>query len=263
MRRPTPPRLRPGLYVVRRDDRHLQVGLDPPARLVVPDRPDLRALLDDLVAGHPLDLRTGAAQWLARSLAAAGLLQVDAPTPPRPTVSVAGAGPLAVEATRLLGAAGVPVAHGESAGVALVLADGEPPRDLVDDHVRDGRDHLVVSADAAGYRVGPFVRPGVTACLRCVDAHRGERDPRRAVVVEQLAGRPLAAPDPALRALAVSWAVRDLLGHLDGRTPASWSAEVALDDGPLPRRTPWTRHPHCGCTWADGLTATDRAVSNE
>jgi len=42
------PVLRDGLCVVRRDDRHLQVGLDPPDRLVLADRPGLRDTLTHL-----------------------------------------------------------------------------------------------------------------------------------------------------------------------------------------------------------------------
>jgi hypothetical protein len=37
----TRPVLRPGLHVVRRDDAHLQLGLDDPDRFVLPDRPGL------------------------------------------------------------------------------------------------------------------------------------------------------------------------------------------------------------------------------
>jgi hypothetical protein len=255
--RPAPPRLRSGLYVVRRDDRHLQVGLDPPTRLVVPDEPEVRALLADLAAGQATDLRGDTARRLLRDLAGAGMLD-GAPPGPRAPVAVAGTDALVEDADRLLRAAGVPVTEEQGdAAVVLVLSDGEPARDVVDDQVRAGRAHLVLAGDAAGYRVGPFVRPGETACLRCVDAHRGEHDPRRAMVVEQLAGRPLAAPDPVVQTLAVAWAVREVRHYLDGHRPVTWSAEVALLDLPEPRRTTWTRHPHCGCSWADGLGAGD------
>ena len=51
------PVLRPGLHVVRRDDRHLQLGLDPPDRLVLPDRPGLRDALTRLDRRPPAELR--------------------------------------------------------------------------------------------------------------------------------------------------------------------------------------------------------------
>ena len=50
---PARPALRPGLRVVRRDDRHLQVGIDPPLRAIVPDEAPVRRLLEDLSAGDP------------------------------------------------------------------------------------------------------------------------------------------------------------------------------------------------------------------
>ena len=48
------PRLRPGCHVVRRDDDHLQVGVDPPERVILPDRPEVLAVLDRLEDGRPL-----------------------------------------------------------------------------------------------------------------------------------------------------------------------------------------------------------------
>ena len=114
--------------------------------------------------------------------------------------------------------------HADHADLAIVVAAGEPSRTLVDDHLRAGRPHLVVGAGPRGYRVGPFVVPGSTACLRCVDAHLAVRDPRRGVVVEQLAGRTAAPDDTVLEQLAVTWAVRDALRYLAGERPSTWSA---------------------------------------
>ena len=51
------PALRDGLHVVRRDDRHLQVGLDPPDRLVLDDRPGLQQTLTHLDRRPPAPLR--------------------------------------------------------------------------------------------------------------------------------------------------------------------------------------------------------------
>ena len=55
--------------------------------------------------------------------------------------------------------------------------------------------------------------------------------------------------------LATAWAVSDLVTYLDGHLPTTWSASVSLAAGCEPRYTSWTRHPHCGCAWADGLVS--------
>jgi hypothetical protein len=241
--------LRPGLHVVRRDDRHLQIGLDPPWRLIVPDEPDVQGVLDDLATGRPPAPTTPAGHRVLRDLGHADML-LPHPAPPRPrAVAVAGDARPAAEAERVLRAAGTVPVPVERADLALVITSGEPARDLVDDHLRAGRPHLVVGAGPRCYRVGPFVAPGSTACLRCVDAHLAERDPRRGVVVEQLAGRTATPDDPTLESLAVTWAVRDVLRYLAGGTPSTWSATVDLDVELDPRRHPWSRHPHCGCAW--------------
>jgi hypothetical protein len=237
-------RLLPGLHVVRRDDRHLQVGVDPPCRAVLPDDAEVRRLLADLSAGRSPEPSTAVGHRALTELAAAGLL-VD-PVAPRGPVAVSGTAGDAVE--RLLRESGCAVAAG--AGLTLLAVAGEVPRLDADAEVAAGRPHLVLAANAGGWTVGPFVVPGRTACLRCVDAHRGEDDPRRGLVVEQLAGRPAAPADPTLATLAAAWAVRDVLTYLDGGEPATWSATVELGPALPPQRRAWTRHPHCGCSWA-------------
>ncbi|WP_243058108.1 hypothetical protein [Nocardioides sp. SR21] len=247
------PRLRPGLHVVRRDDDHLQVGVDPPWRLVLPDRPDVRRLLDDLVSGRPPVPDSPQAHRALADLGRAGLL-VESPAPRGAArVAVEGGSAVATEAARILRAAGCDLVPAEDAEVALALADGEPVRADVDAHVRDGRAHLVVAASAYGFTIGPFVVPGWTACLRCVDAHLGQHDPRRAVVVEQVGGLAVESHDPGLTALVAAWAVRDVLTHAEGGRPSTWSATVAVGADLAPRTHAWLRHPHCGCSWADGV----------
>ncbi|HEU5037714.1 MAG TPA: hypothetical protein VFT70_11965 [Nocardioides sp.] len=238
--------LRPGLHVVRRDDHHLQVGVDPPWRVVLPDRPGVRRLLADLAGGRPAAPASEAEHRALLALTRAGLVAEPAP-PARHTVTLHAPADLADEAGRLLHAAGCEVGAGP---VALVVAAGEVARADADAHVRADRPHLLVTAGVHGWTLGPFVVPGRNACLRCVDAHRGEQDPRRALVVEQLAGLPAAPDDPALAAVALAWAVRDVLTHLAGREPSTWSATVELGPDLRPHRQAWSRHPHCGCAWA-------------
>ena len=284
---PARPTLRPGLAVARHDDRHLRVGTDPPHRLVVADRPVVRRLLEALGEGADLPDLDGPAWLVLRSLHEAGLL-VDADSlarlrpddPARATWSQFGAGAaerLAARerarvvvwaspevrepAVRLLRQAGVAVGEpgpsGRGADAWLVASDGELDRGALDDLVRDGTPHLAMSSAMGAVRLGPFVVPGTTACLRCVDAGLAESDPRRALVVEQTTLRPgVPGPpqDPALTQLAVGWAVRDLLRYLEGDPPSTWSTTVDLGPTDLPAARPWPRHPHCGCAWDDLLS---------
>lgn len=155
---------------------------------------------------------------------------------------------------------GVPSRGAEPPDLAL-LVGAEPDREQVDDLVRDQVPHLLVTAHLDTYVVGPFVVPGRTACLRCLDAHAGDSDPRRALVLAQHAQRaraPMTTPepsDPALRRLAVAWAVRDVVRHLDGERPSTWSATTTLGPDLAPARSVLLRHPHCGCAWDELATA--------
>jgi hypothetical protein len=283
------PALRPGLRVVRRDDRHLQIGLDPPLRLVVEDAPDIRRVLAELRTGqHPTPTTPGGHRLLTRLLAegllvdaadlgeavgaaadragvTAAFAQFGADAPARlrdraaARVAVEAPADLAHTAVRLLRSAGVGLTTREDEATALlVISAREIPRARLDPAVRAGLPHLLVTGSTV-VTVGPFVVPGATACVRCVDAHLGEGDPRRAMVVDQCSQEPpTAGPEPrdaALLTMAVAWAVRDLVGFVDGDQPATWSTSVTL--GPalalVPRR--WTRHPHCGCSWGETLAA--------
>ncbi|MGB0101095.1 MAG: hypothetical protein WBP61_12525 [Nocardioides sp.] len=247
--------LRPGLHVTRRDGDHLQVGVDPPWRAVLPDAPDVRRLLDDLLAGRSPAPETAEGRRALAELDRTGMLAPPPPSSSRGTVSVAGAGSAREAAARALREAGCTVAeddaaHPATSGLDLIVLAGEVPRAEADARVRTGRTHLIVGAGARGWTVGPFVVPGTTSCLRCVDAHLCEHDPRRALVVEQLAGRPAAPADPELAVLATMWAVRDVLTYLDGGEPSTWSATVEVGHELPPSRRTWARHPHCGCAWA-------------
>jgi hypothetical protein len=245
------PVLRDGLRVVRRDDRHLQVGLDPPDRLVLADVPGLQQTLTHLDRRPPADLGD-----LVDRLVRDGWI-VDAS---RRTSRVSGRSrpPIAVDADAIVAdrvrhacvTAGL--SRQEDAPTRLVVTVGEPRRSVSDALVRDDVAHLWVAVLPGRVRLGPFVLPGSTACLRCVDAHLGDVDPRRATVLhqlEELASAPETDPDPCLVQLAVSWAVRDVVRLLDARPPALRSATVTVTEDLEVTRRDWLRHPHCGCAW--------------
>ena len=249
-------RLAPGVHVVPRDDEHVQVGLDPPACVVVRRDPALLATLDDLATGRPA---RGAAdppvRALLASLEAAGLLsrstRPTGPVPARGTVEVVdhglGLDPLA----RLLRDGGTgPPRRGQPADLYVVGSPGPLPRASLDDWVSEGAPHLLLTGTGhpGSLRLGPLVEPGVTACVRCVDAAEATHDPRRTLVVEQLAALPPRTPDPAVVALGLAWAAREARTYAAGGRPLTWSTTVDLA-GPTPVVRSWHRHPHCGCAW--------------
>jgi hypothetical protein len=282
---PHRPRLRPGLRVVRRDSGHVQIGLDPAERLVLPDSDAARRLLTDLDAGRTPALDDPGARTRLRELMERGLV-VDADAVdeslrgPLPRESVlaayAEAGPIATQRLAARGAARIAVvasgawravtlramasaglrlaASGDTPTARLVVA---PAADLLEELMRRSEPHLVVSELAGRITLGPFVSPGLTACPRCVTAHHCDRDPGHATVLEQYATAVdgTVPPDPVLLQLAAAWAVRDLVSYVEGDLPATWSATVAVDAGLTLARQRWLRHPSCGCSWGDRLAA--------
>jgi hypothetical protein len=267
--------LRPGVPVVRRDASTIQVGLQPRLAVRLPDAREVRALLASLRAGTvPGDLTPVAAAALDR-LVAAGLAlpapaeaertedlvaraQFGADGPRRvadraaATIGVRSDGSSRSVLADLLATAGLTVGDDSAATVWLVVTSGPVVRESIDPLVRAGVPHLLVTGDTAGgRRVGPFVEPGRTACLRCVDAYGAEADPRHPFLVEQAAlGSAGTEPvDPVLDRLALSWAVRDLCRYLEGDEPSTWSTTVDLGPAEAPGVVRWLRHPHCGCAW--------------
>lgn len=236
-------RLRAGYVVARRDDSHVQIGIDPPHRAVLPDTIEVRRLLADLVAGRATAPTTLPARRALADLIDAGLVDDGRPYAPV-AVEVDGPTALAGGLRTMLG----PLAKGPPELVVLLSA-GPLARERVDPLLRSGTPHLVVEGGPDAWSVGPLVVPGVTACLRCVDAALGEDDPRRALVLEQTARATRLAADPLLPHLALSWAARDALGHLAGTRVTTWSTTVTLTRDRLPVERAWRRHPHCGCAW--------------
>jgi hypothetical protein len=241
--------LRDGLRVVRRDDRHLQIGLDPPLRLILDDRAGLLHALTRLDRRPPAEV-SDVLDRLVRDGWVVDAADRVSRRSPRPFVSVDADATVADRVALACATAGLDRA--ESARLRLLVTVGEPRRAASDALVRDDVTHLWVAILPGSVRVGPYVEPGRTACLRCVDAHLGDLDPRRATVLHQLEdlpSAPLIDPDPCLVQLAVAWAVRDLVRVLDGCPSSLRSATVTLTEDLDVTRRDWLRHPHCGCAW--------------
>lgn len=269
-----PWRLRPGFPVLRRDVGALQVGVRRPHAAVLPDRPSVRALLVALERGADTAPLDDVARLALHRLVAAGLVVPanDVAAVPAAERMLFGADArrrLAARRTTSLGVtaddraaedladllstAGLAVAaDADAADVRLVVTAGPLRRGLLDPLVQHGVPHLVVQGDGPARRVGPFVAPGSTACLRCVDAHESHADPRLPLLLEQAADSAGQAPpplDPLLVRMALAWAVRDLARYAEGDEPSTWSATVDIGATDPPVLTRWLRHPDCGCAW--------------
>lgn len=284
--RPSHLTLRPGTPVLARSPGVLQVGLDRPF-LRVPDDPATRSLLAALnrPGGVPRDpdLLPPASGRLLDDLQHAGLLVSlpdDQPLGDTRTVTLrAQFGADAARRVRAREEAVVAVwadpatntvvaalleRHGLrrttcddlDASAHLLVTSGPLDREVADPLVRGSVPHLLVSGGAAGRRVGPFVEPGRTACLRCVDAHEALHDVRRPLLLAQAARAAREQPpplDPVLDELALAWAVRDVARYVEGDEPSTWSTTVDIGPVAAPEVVRWGRHPECGCAW-DGFT---------
>jgi bacteriocin biosynthesis cyclodehydratase domain-containing protein len=144
--------------------------------------------------------------------------------------------------------------------VEVVAPVGSMPRPEVLALVRR-RPHLLVTVRETTALVGPFVRPGATACLRCLELTRRDRDPAWPALTAQLVGsaRDVEPCDVTLASLAASLAAMQVLTHLDGAqrpTSEGGTLEFSLRDGRLRRRS-ISSHPACGCGAADATETMD------
>ncbi|MET7756238.1 TOMM precursor leader peptide-binding protein [Streptomyces sp. NPDC005389] len=160
----------------------------------------------------------------------------------------------------------VPGGPGEgSGGVGLSLVV-VTPRDGLGAYVPDpipaqrwvttGTPHLYAGVIEATGVVGPLVLPGGTACARCLQEERTDRDsdwPRLLAQWRSGARHPLPACDLGLATAVAGLAAAHALAFLDGDLPAStgtrWETSLPLLEWRAERLRP---HPACPCGAARG-----------
>ncbi len=150
---------------------------------------------------------------------------------------------------------GTPRTAGGSGGklpdLAVLVGLHDP--ELASALVRERVPHLAASASEAIGVVGPLVVPGRSACLRCLDLARADRDPAWPLILAQLAGREPhpAACDATLATAVAAQAASQALAFVDRATPASavvnGTLELVLPDWQWRRRT-WPPHHKCSCS---------------
>ncbi|MGH3367729.1 MAG: hypothetical protein ACRDOY_11040, partial [Nocardioidaceae bacterium] len=148
--------------------------------------------------------------------------------------------------------------HSGSADPDVVVLghDHDPPTDVVEHLMREGRAHLVAGLRGVDGVVGPFVRPGASACLRCADLARCAVDRGWAPLREQLsradpAARRSGSPASAVVTCAVAaLATAEVLAQVEGREPDTLGGTATLClHNPVPVVRTLPTDPSCGCTW--------------
>lgn len=115
--------------------------------------------------------------------------------------------------------------------------------------------HLPVVLRDRDVLIGPLVVPGRTACIGCVDRHRGDQDPYWASICRTMRTRASvegeAPPEESATALfAAGSAVLQSLLLIDGvNRPSGWSmvTQLRTADGSSSTHR-YEPHPACGCT---------------
>jgi hypothetical protein len=251
--------LAPGVRAVRLGRGLVQVGLEHARAVRLPRSPETDAVLAAAAHGDTVP-DTAAARLLTSELLDRGLA-VPAAASSRCSTTVAVVGRAGADPVALLEASGLTTTtDADRADLVLLASSGELDRDLLTPLVRARQPHLPVRLVDGIALVGPFSVPGRSACLRCVDLHRAVDDAAHVLLVERYARSPGGATDPVLGTLATAWAVRDLATWATGGCPSTWSRTVRIDPalGEVSAQS-WWRHPECGCTWGQDLSATMEA----
>ncbi|WP_203567014.1 hypothetical protein [Aestuariimicrobium ganziense] len=139
---------------------------------------------------------------------------------------------------------------GADAPVDLVVVaerQVEADRAITDHLVRTCLPHLVVTAHRDRATVGPFVLPGGSACVGCLDRHHSDRDPHWWAVVAALARRPARPADTTvawIQATVASWL--HTLARDDDCFGRGEVVQLQLGRGPA-STVLWPPHPQCSC----------------
>jgi len=287
--------MRPGLHVLRRDLHTLQLGVEWPGVAALLDSPAVRAVLDavdgfrDLagvvLAAQARGVPAEVAQQALDALLDAGALVDQALLKPadlddatwstmwllagprssasvvhrtraRATVYVEGSGRVADLLRRLVAAERLALTEAaHEATVVVHAADREPSRPAADEALRRGVPFLCVGIRELVGLVGPFVVPGRTACLRCVDLARAQLDPCWRNLVDSMQTSPAAEPcrAPSLVATVAGYAAQEIAMWATGTLPVSCDHVVEIPHGLGEVQTVgYQPHPQCGCGWQSG-----------
>ncbi|MFQ6396431.1 hypothetical protein ACLMAJ_23520 [Nocardia sp. KC 131] len=278
--RPHGPMLHPRVTILVRPSGVVQLGWDPEGALLLhPAELDADTVLAflRLLDGHQtrpqLIWRAGErgitperALALLTEIDNAGLLMHPDDTGPVRAVRVHGLGPLADAVSAGLRGIGLRPSRSRDydpdASVTgwradlVVLTDSLviDPR-LANDLVLHRIPHLQVRIRDGKGLIGPFVLPGATSCLRCLDLTRTDYDadwPHLAAQLLDRVGHAAPAAIAATAGLALN-EIESIRACSADRTPATLNATLELDhESHLVEQRYWAAHAACGCRVISG-----------
>jgi hypothetical protein len=244
-------RIDPSIPVVWRDSETVQLGLDPEyARLGPLDLSGARGVTE-LVRGTSLARLASivGGEHVARSLIdSCGDVFHRSPRAILPRLAVVGVAPATDTIARTwAGSTRSTVVAASSADITAVDVDfvllvSHFVVSPIDIQPWLGRDinHCAIVFGESSVRVGPVVRPGETACIRCVELAHIDSDPTWSAVAPQMWRRNAAADsiDLAIHAAAESLSM----------FPMGGGYSVRVDGVTFNRAvSPHALHPDCGC----------------
>jgi hypothetical protein len=135
------------------------------------------------------------------------------------------------------------------ASFVVQVGQGVPAELAAFAYARKSLAHLLVEERDDRVLIGPLVPPDGSPCLRCLDLHRGDRDPAWPTLVAQLATSVDAAPtvSTATTLIAVGVAVAQVLAYLDSHDAPTVGASIEVGPPSSLRRRSWGPHPRCDC----------------
>ncbi len=132
--------------------------------------------------------------------------------------------------------------------LVVQLGVDRPAELLATGYARRRQPHLLLDLRGGVPVVGPLVRPPAGPCLRCLDLHRGDRDPDWPALAAQLAAdRGARACAAATGLAAAAFATAEVLAQLDGAQPETLGGAVEVRGPGRVRYRRWPPHPSCGC----------------
>lgn len=128
---------------------------------------------------------------------------------------------------------------------AVLVNTVQPPALTARAHARRGLPYLTVAVLDGAVHVGPLVRPGASACVRCVELHYRDSLPHWRNTVAGDGDADLL--EATLRGMAASMIAAVVMQHIDGEACDAEATTIQIRPSLKIDRKHWEPHHDCGC----------------